>query len=57
MRCPNSIADEDDRLIALSDYGLSADVALPSLDPIVNIAVKLFDVPVEQLDRSEGAHV
>jgi diguanylate cyclase (GGDEF)-like protein/PAS domain S-box-containing protein len=57
MRCPNAIADEQGRLVALAQYGLSADVALPSLDPIVEIAVKLFDVPAAAVNMIGSDHV
>ena len=45
MRCPNAIADEEGRLNALSEYGLSAEATLASLDPIVEIAARMFDCP------------
>jgi diguanylate cyclase (GGDEF)-like protein/PAS domain S-box-containing protein len=45
MRCPDAIADESGRLRALAEYGLSAEVGLPNLDPIVNIAARVFNTP------------
>lgn len=45
MRCPSTIEDEQGRLIALDEHGLRPGVAVPSLTPIVEIAVRLFDVP------------
>lgn len=45
MRCPDAIADETGRLRALADYGLDAETGLPSLDPVVEIALRMFDVP------------
>ncbi|MBU3077352.1 putative bifunctional diguanylate cyclase/phosphodiesterase [Sphingomonas quercus] len=56
MRCPSAIEDEDGRLRTLADYGLSPDKPLPSLDPIVEIAARLFDVPaaaVNMIGRDE----
>ena len=56
MRCPSALADEPERLRALDEYGLSSDVPLPSLDPVVQIAVSAFDVPaaaVNMIGRDE----
>ncbi len=57
MRCPNAIPDEEGRLIALAEHGLSAGVAVPSLDPIVDIAVRLFDVPAAAANMIGSDHV
>ena len=57
MRCPNAIADEEDRLIALAEYGLSTEIALPSLDPIVAMALRLFDVPTAAVNMIGSDHV
>ncbi|WP_349356930.1 putative bifunctional diguanylate cyclase/phosphodiesterase [Sphingobium nicotianae] len=57
MRCPNMIADEEGRLRALSDYGLSAEVGLPSLDPIVEIAARMFDTPAAAVNMIGSDHV
>lgn len=45
MRCPPALPDEPERLKALAEYGLNSSCPLPSLDPVVEIAVKIFDVP------------
>jgi diguanylate cyclase (GGDEF)-like protein/PAS domain S-box-containing protein len=45
MRCPDIPADEPERLLALAQYGLSADRTLPTLDTVMEIAVRMFDVP------------
>jgi diguanylate cyclase (GGDEF)-like protein/PAS domain S-box-containing protein len=40
------MATEGERLHALSEYGLSSERALPSLDPVVQIAARMFGMPV-----------
>lgn len=45
MRCPSVLPDEPERLKALAQYGLSSTRPLPSLDPVVEIATKVFDTP------------
>lgn len=45
MRCPSVLRDESERLKALAQYGLSGERPLPSLDPIVQLAVRAFNVP------------
>lgn len=57
MRCPSMIEDEAGRLLALSQYGLSEDEPLPSLDPIVDIAVRMFDVPASAVNMIGSDHV
>lgn len=57
MRCPSEIADEQDRQRALAEYGLSAEVGLPSLDPIVEIAARMFDVPAAAVNMIGSDHV
>lgn len=46
MKCPPVLATEKERLKALSQYGLDSDRPLPSLDPVVQIAVHMFGMPV-----------
>lgn len=46
MKCPPILATEQERLQALSEYGLNHDRPLPSLDPVVRIAVRMFGMPV-----------
>jgi len=57
VRCPTTLPDEQERLRALAEYGLSAEQGLPSLDPIVQIAVKLFGVPVAAVNMIGSDHV
>lgn len=56
MRCPSVLPDEHDRLMTLAQYGLSAEQALPSLEPVVEIAVQIFGVStaaVNMIGRDE----
>jgi diguanylate cyclase (GGDEF)-like protein/PAS domain S-box-containing protein len=56
MRYPSALPDESDRLRALAEYGLGSERPLRSLDPVVQIAVRAFDVPaaaVNMIGREE----
>lgn len=57
MRCPSAIQDEEGRLIALAEHGLKAGVSLPSLDPIIEIAVRLFDASAAAVNIIGSDHV
>lgn len=57
MRCPNAIADETGRLVALSQYDLDRDNTLPSLEPVVDIAVRMFGVPAAAVNIIGSDHV
>ena len=57
MRCPSIAEDEEARLEALAEYGLDADTGLPSLDPIVDMAAKIFDCPVAAVNLIGQDHV
>lgn len=57
MRCPSQIADEKGRLAALDDYALSAGQGLSALDPIVEIAIRMFDVPAAAVNIIGSDHV
>ncbi|MCY1203693.1 diguanylate cyclase (GGDEF) domain protein [compost metagenome] len=46
MKCPPELAMEAERLKALSAYGLGPEQPLPSLDPVVRIAARMFNMPV-----------
>ncbi|WP_353191300.1 EAL domain-containing protein [Pandoraea pnomenusa] len=46
MKCPPVSPMETERLAALAEYGLGSDRALPSLDAVVQIAARMFHVPV-----------
>ena len=57
MRCPSLLTDEADRLSALAEYGLSQDVRLPSLEPLVELAAHAFDTPVAAINLIGKDHV
>mgnify|MGYP000910519329 CR=1 FL=1 len=46
MLCPAIFPNEAQRLKALSEYGLDSDQMLDSLDPVVRIASRMFDMPI-----------
>ena len=46
MKCPSIFPTEPERLEALAAYGLDSDHQLPSLDPVVRIAARMFGMPV-----------
>ncbi|MGX9394091.1 putative bifunctional diguanylate cyclase/phosphodiesterase (plasmid) [Nitrobacteraceae bacterium UC4446_H13] len=43
MKCPDRFADEAERLRSLAEYDLCANASAPDLDPIVEMAAKLFN--------------
>jgi len=57
MKCPPLIDDEEERLKALVDYGIGPDHPLPSLDPVVQIAARMFDMPVSAVNMIGNDHV
>lgn len=57
MRCPEVIADEPGRLRALAAHGLFPGTAVPGLDPIVNMAARLFDAPAAAINVIGRDHV
>ena len=57
MRCPSLLTDEADRLSALAEYGLSQDVRLPSLEPLVELAAHAFDTPAAAVNLIGKDHV
>lgn len=57
MKCPPIPATEKERLKALFEYGLSSDRPLPSLDPVVQIAARMFDMPVAAVNMIGNDHV
>lgn len=46
MKCPPILDSEQERLQALSEYGLGSDRPLPSLDPVVQIAARMFGMRI-----------
>lgn len=57
MRCPDRAENEADRLRALAEYGLDPQAGLPSLDPIVDLAARLFDCPAAAVNMIGDEHV
>lgn len=45
MKCPEIFPTESERLKALISYGLDKEKAIHSLDPVVRIAARLFNMP------------
>lgn len=57
MRCPDRLENEADRLLALAEYGLAGEERASSLDPIVDIAAKMFDCPAAAVNIIGNDHV
>lgn len=57
MRCPPILPTEPERLKALSEYGLGEERPLPSLDSVVRIAARMFDMPVAAVNMIGSDHV
>lgn len=57
MKCPDRSPDEAGRLRALAEYGLDEQAGLPSLNPIVDMAAKLFDCPTAAVNMIGDNHV
>ena len=54
---PSIPADEAERLRALSEYGLDARNGLPALDPVVDLAARMFNCPVAAVNMIGDDHV
>lgn len=57
MKCPPDSPMEAERLVALSEYELGSDRQLASLDPVVRIAARMFDMPVAAVNLVGSDHV
>lgn len=57
MRCPSKLENEADRLRALAEYGLAGQDKVPNLDPIIDIAAKMFDCPAAAVNIIGDDHV
>ncbi len=57
MKCPAIFANESERLKALSAYGLDDEQTIRSLDPVVHIASRMFDMPVAAVNMIGSDHV
>lgn len=57
MKCPERSSDEAARLRALAAYGLDECLGLPSLDPIVDMATRLFGCEASAVNMIGDDHV
>ncbi|MGN6581934.1 MAG: putative bifunctional diguanylate cyclase/phosphodiesterase [Bordetella sp.] len=57
MKCPPASPVEAERLAAFSEYELSSGSSLPSLDPVVRIAARMFDMPIAAVNMIGNDHV
>lgn len=57
MRCPSQLPNEAERLRALADYGLDDERVVSSLDPVVRIAARMFDMPLAAVNMIGSDHV
>ncbi|MFD1121096.1 putative bifunctional diguanylate cyclase/phosphodiesterase [Methylophilus flavus] len=57
MKCPAILANEQERLAALYEHGFDDEGLVPSLDPIVQIAARMFDMPVAAVNMIGSDHV
>lgn len=57
MKCPAIFSNESERLGALSDYGLDDEQMIQSLQPVVQIASRMFDMPVSAVNMIGSDHV
>ncbi|WP_331353304.1 sensor domain-containing phosphodiesterase [Cellvibrio sp. UBA7671] len=57
MKCPAIFPNESERLKALAGYGLDEEQMLQSLDPVVHIASRMFDMPVAAVNMIGSDHV
>ncbi|OAM52087.1 diguanylate cyclase [Methylovorus sp. MM2] len=57
MKCPAIFSTESERLLALSNHGLDDESLVPSLDPVVHIAARMFNMPVAAVNMIGSDHV
>lgn len=57
MRCPERSPDEAGRILALAEYGIDERKGLRELDPVVDMAVRLFDCPAAAVNMIGIDHV
>jgi diguanylate cyclase (GGDEF)-like protein/PAS domain S-box-containing protein len=57
LRCPDRSHDEEGRLRTLAEYALDEERGLPSLNPIVDMAARLFDCPAAAVNMIGDDHV
>jgi diguanylate cyclase (GGDEF)-like protein/PAS domain S-box-containing protein len=57
VKCPAILANEQERLAALYEHGFDDEGLVPSLEPIVQIAARMFDMPVAAVNMIGSDHV
>jgi hypothetical protein len=57
MRCPAQIPDEEERLGALAEYGFDEEQPAANLDFVVQIAARMFDMPMAAINMICSDHV
>jgi len=57
MKCPPILPSEPERLEALSAHGLDDESLIPSLEPVVHIAIRMFEMPVAAINMIGSDHV
>ena len=57
MKCPLIPPTENERLRALGSYGLGGSRPLPSLDPVVRVAARMFGTPAAAVNMIGSDHV
>ncbi|WP_431633985.1 putative bifunctional diguanylate cyclase/phosphodiesterase [Dyella sp. KULCS107] len=57
MKCPFIPPNENERLRALGSYGLGGSRPLPSLDPVVRVAARMFGTPAAAVNMIGSDHV
>lgn len=57
MKCPAILSSEPQRLVALTDHGLDDEKLVSSLDPVVHIAARMFNMPVAAVNMIGSDHV
>ncbi len=57
MRCPAQIPDEEEELGALAEYGFDEEQPAANLDFVVQIAARMFDMPMAAINMICSDHV
>jgi diguanylate cyclase (GGDEF)-like protein/PAS domain S-box-containing protein len=57
VKCPAILPNEQERLAALYEHGFDDEGLVPSLEPIVQIAARMFDMPVAAVNMIGSDHV
>lgn len=57
MKCPEIFPTESERLKALAYYGLDNEALIKSLDPVVRMAARMFNMPAAAMNIIGDDHV